>query len=271
MPPLRGILPSCRGKELAMSSGIETNAAFHQGRESLNAAGALHSLEEWFVNLAPVRGGAKVLDLGCGTGKLALPYASVVGKSGSVTGTDLAVDSVNKLNARARETGAAHVSAIVLDHADAVSHFANERFDLIVSSYAIYYASDTPGLIASLHSLLEPGGRVFVCGPGEGTNREILELSVKAGATDNEAPFPKGFLVPTDIERAAKPYARSSVHVLPNSVRFVSANELLTWWRSHAIYVPSVDAKVEALVHAHFETNPSFNLTKNVLGVMFDA
>lgn len=254
-----------------MSSGIETNAAFHQGRESLNAAGALHSLEDWFVNLAPAREGAKVLDLGCGTGKLAFPYASVVGKSGTVIGTDLAVDSVNKLNAHAREIGAEHVSAIVLAHADVVTHFASQRFDLIVSSYAIYYASDTPGLIASLHALLKPGGRVFVCGPGEGTNREILELAVKAGATDKEAPFPKGFLTESGIELAAKPYARSAVHVLPNSIRFGSAKELLTWWRSHAIYVPSVDAKVEALVNAHFETNSSFSLTKNVLGVMFDA
>ena len=43
--------------------------------------------------------------------------------------------------------------------------FADNTFDLISCSFAIYYAEDIPFTISEMHRVLKPGGRLFTTGP----------------------------------------------------------------------------------------------------------
>lgn len=256
--------------------------AAHRRREAVNAA-ARESLEAWAMSLAPAGAGAAVLDLGCGAGKLTIPYARAVGPSGRVLGVDIAPDSIAELLSRSAREGLANVSARVGNLDDFLENMqcaaANTRgpdardtaetFDLIVSSYAIYYASDTPGLIRSLASRLTEGGRVFVCGPGAGTNREMDEL-VRQAAPGAELPPPLAdFLSLEQMAAASTAYAKFETHRLGNAVRFDTAEALLAWWRNHNMYAPAADEAVTRAVREHFAEHGEFLLTKNVLGVLF--
>lgn len=249
-------------------ANLDRCGAAHRERALLNAA-AEKSLEDWAMSLAPAAPGQAVLDLGCGAGKLTLPYARLVGPGGRVLGVDIAPDSLAALERAAQEEGLTNLVARRGELDTIVRELEGERFDLILSSYAIYYASDVVELLRALAELLAPGGRVFVCGPGEGTNREMAEMT-RISAPEVSAPPPPGdFLSPEQITQAARAYAGAETHRLANTVRFRDAEAVLRWWRNHNMYAPAADAAVAAALREFFRDHDEFCLTKNVLGVLF--
>ncbi|MBN1555053.1 MAG: methyltransferase domain-containing protein [Phycisphaerae bacterium] len=240
----------------------------HRDREAVNTA-ARKSLEDWALSIAPAGAGMSVLDLGCGTGKLAVPYAQAVGPTGSVLGVDISPESVAELQRKTRRKELTNLRVRVGNLDEIESILAGETFDLIVSSYAIYYASDMPGLLRALAGRLTAEGRVFVCGPGEGTNHEMDELVRKAAPERNGARPLDDFLSLDQIGFVSQSYAKVEQHRLENAVSFDTARTLLSWWRNHSMHIPQADPAVESAVRSYFETHKAFLLTKNVLGVLF--
>ena len=255
-----------------MARQSDTCAHGHRSREQINADRAARSLEDWALSILPPRPGMRVLDLGCGTGKLLFPYAEGVLPGGSALGLDIAADSVARVNDLASHNGQTHVTAITGTLDDAVRTLQDRRFDAIVSSYAIYYATDMVGLLGDLRAILDDRGQVFVCGPGDGTNREMADLAraVAPDPTSCRPPEPD-FITPAQIDRAAAAYASAETFRLPNEVCFAEPEPLLRWWRNHSSYIQGAEAAVEAAVREHFNSRAEFRLTKNVLGVLFRA
>ncbi|MBN1942442.1 MAG: class I SAM-dependent methyltransferase [Phycisphaerae bacterium] len=240
----------------------------HRRRESVNAA-ARESLEDWALSIAPAAPGAAVLDLGCGTGKLAIPYAHAVGPTGNVLGVDISPGSIAELQTKAKREGLTNVAARAGNLDEIANESFDKPFDLIVSSYAIYYATDMPGLLRALAAKLTADGRVFVCGPGEGTNREMDEL-LRRAAPDVEPPEPLAdFISLEQIGEASSAYRKLETYRLANAVRFEDAEALLSWWRNHNMYLEAADQAVERALREHFAARGEFTLTKNVLGVLF--
>jgi len=255
-----------------MTGGKDRDAEAHKARANLNTAGALRSLEAWALAVAPAAAGESVLDLGCGRGKLLRPYAEQVLPGGSALGVDISEEAVAEVNAVAARDGADHVRARVGDLDTVAEDLAGQTFDLIVSSYASYYATDHVGLLTGLRGLLGARGRVFVCGSGEGTNEEMIAIGRSVAAGPDQAPAPVGdFLTPEEIARVGRAYADARPVRLPNQVRFADADALLRWWRNHNLFVPATASAVAERVREHFARHGEFTLTKNVLGVLLRA
>ena len=250
----------------------DTDARGHQTREQLNAAGALQSLEDWVLSIIPPEAGVHILDLGCGTGKLIFPYCDKILPGGTVLGLDISPESIAEVRAIATRSGVGNVEATTGELDNVVELLQDRRFDLIVSSYAIYYATDCSGLLGNLAGLLADGGQVFVCGPGDGTNREMTEIVQRVADDPGSCPPPQpDFIDPKQIARAAEAYASGETFRLPNAIRFTDPDRLLGWWRNHNSHVPAADAAVEKAIREFFQTRDEFQLTKNVLGVLFRA
>lgn len=241
-------------------------------RARINASKAKHDLEEWMIPLLPPLRSLQVLDLGCGTGKQLFRLAPLVSNEGQLLGVDISKDAVSAVNERAKTNGLRSVSAQQMAFDDCLHRLAIRHFDLIVSSYAIYYAQDTVTLLKGLPSILTAHGTVFVCGPGRGTNSEILDIINTLVLNTSEQLRPvDDFLGTTQIQEIAGAYSQFTVSRLKNQVLFDSADDVLSWWSQHNSFVPSVAAKVQEFIRAYFQTNNIFTLTKNVLGVRFDV
>lgn len=245
----------------------DTNALI--SRAQLNAAGAKHDLEEWILTLLPPLRGLHVLDLGCGTGKQVFRLAPLVTDAGSILGIDISPDAVAAVRQRAVAEGLRFVAARQLGLDDCLEHLADNRFDLIVSSYAIYYAQDLAGLLQGLRSLLNDGGTLFVCGPGEGTNREMQDLVMQY--TRNEVKRIPDFITAAGIDEVASVFSRHVIARLENKIAFDSDEAVLSWWRNHNSFDSTAVDAVGRYLNEHFSQNSSFELTKNVLGVRFDV
>ena len=59
---------------------------------------------------AGLRGGMRVLDVGCGAGDVSFLVAGIVGSSGSVVGCDRSDDAIRAATARAKQAGMHNVT-----------------------------------------------------------------------------------------------------------------------------------------------------------------
>jgi SAM-dependent methyltransferase len=100
--------------------------------------------------------GHAVLDVACGTGNATIPAAQT---GASVTGLDITPELFEDLRRRADEAGV----EVTLVEGDAEElPFADESFDVVVSTFGCMFAPDHRRTAAEIARVLKPGGRVGI-------------------------------------------------------------------------------------------------------------
>lgn len=108
--------------------------------------------------LAPAAG-ERILDIGCGTGRLTAEIASVPGIF--VTGLDR---SASMLAEAVRQEASGRMAFV---HGDGARLPFAAAFDAVFSAATFHWIADHPRLFAAIHGVLRPGGRLVAqCGGG---------------------------------------------------------------------------------------------------------
>jgi ubiquinone/menaquinone biosynthesis C-methylase UbiE len=109
--------------------------------------------------------GQRVLDIGAGTGLVALKAAERVG----VAGTIVAVDFARGMLARARLVCNASRPQVLLAQMDAeFLGFPEEDFDKVTCAFSLFQFVDMPEALIQMHRVLSPGGMVALSNWGPG-------------------------------------------------------------------------------------------------------
>ncbi|HJW08236.1 MAG TPA: methyltransferase domain-containing protein [Holophagaceae bacterium] len=147
--------------------------------------------EDLLLDAVPAGSGARVLDVGCGTGGTTLAFARRAGGGGCL-GVDISEPMIAAARARAAQAGAP-VDFLV---ADAGAHaFEPANFDVILSRFGVMFFGDPAGAFAHLRRAARDGAG--------------LRFAAWRGAAEN--PFM------TAAERAAAPLLPELPPRLPNA------------------------------------------------------
>jgi len=146
-----GQAPETRGKTIRW-------ARWYDIASWLMSFGRAPAIRRRIIALADPRPGERVLDVGCGTGTLAIDLKRRVGSPGEVRGIDAAAEMVAVSRSKARRAG------VQVDFQPAAIEqlpFADGTFDLVTSTFMLHHLPDDlkRAGIAEVRRVLKPGGR----------------------------------------------------------------------------------------------------------------
>ncbi|MGD0527877.1 MAG: methyltransferase domain-containing protein [Polyangiaceae bacterium] len=107
-----------------------------------------------------VASGDRVLDVGCGTGRLARWIAERVGPQGTVVGVDPLPERIAIANANA--PGGSSGPSFEVGQAENLGSFADESFDAVCLSAVFHWVENKPKALREIRRVLRPGGRMGV-------------------------------------------------------------------------------------------------------------
>lgn len=105
-----------------------------------------------------VRPGERVLDAGCGPGLLTRELARLAGAAGRVLAVDKSAEMLAVAGERCRGMAQVELRNAPIECLEE----ADGSFDVIACTQVLLYVADVPALLAGMHRLMAPGGRIAV-------------------------------------------------------------------------------------------------------------
>jgi ubiquinone/menaquinone biosynthesis C-methylase UbiE len=112
------------------------------------------------LTLGGIAPGMRVLDIGTGTGEVAILAGDLVGATGQVLGVDRSPVAIDYARSKTAERGITNVRFAVSDLSDdLVDALAGETFDAIVGRLVLAYQPSPDNVVRRMTRHLRPGGR----------------------------------------------------------------------------------------------------------------
>jgi SAM-dependent methyltransferase len=146
--------------------------------------GRASALRRRTVEIADIAPGERILDVGCGPGRLAILAGTVAGPTGEACGIDPAPEMIALARQKAKE---ARVGVRFEVGVIEALPYLDDRFDVVLSSLMLHHLSDELKRrgFAEIRRVLRPAGRVvavdFGATPGEGLGHIACVLGLRRG------------------------------------------------------------------------------------------
>ena len=176
---MHGAPPAAHTHQSLQTEGLTISwAARYDLLVQLLLFGQVDKLSAAIVDLARIRPGEKVLDVGCGTGNLAITARQKSDPSAQIFGTVAAPEMIEKAREKAAKAGAQvdFQPGLVED-----IHFPDNSLDVVMNSFMVHHL---PGELkqrafAEMQRVIKPGGRLLIIDfePPQGRlRRRVLSL-----------------------------------------------------------------------------------------------
>jgi arsenite methyltransferase len=113
------------------------------------------------LEMMKLRPGDAVLDVGCGTGRLALHVARALALSGSVTGLDPSPHRI-RLAGEKREAEGIPNASFAPGYGEDLSSLPDSGFDAVYYSAVFHWIGDKKAALREAYRVLKPGGTVGI-------------------------------------------------------------------------------------------------------------
>ena len=135
--------------------------------------GKERELREAIIRLAGLETGNDILDIGCGTGTLAITATRHVGMTGRVTGIDASPSMIARATRKAGKAGARATFQVAL--AENLP-FPDRRFDVVFSTLMLHHLprKTRQQCASEIKRVLRVGGRVVAVDFGRAKRRGLL-------------------------------------------------------------------------------------------------
>ena len=230
---------------------------------------ASRDFDEWCVRQFPaVPMPAKIMDLGCGTGKQVLLFSPLLSPKSEIVGLDLAGESLQNLAANYQAPPKLSFLEGSFDTLEQYPSLEADSFDLIYVAYALYYTQDLRTVLQQVHRLLKPGGTFWMIGPYSGTNDEFLRILRPLHEVE---PFMDYVFdaFPQEVIAICEELGFGSLKpsLLRNQVYFPDAESFLRYLSNSLFYRPGHDQEILNQVQEVCEREGRFAVSKNIVSL----
>ena len=196
------------------------------------------NIDVWTNELLQPKTGMKILDVGCGAGKLSFLFNEYTKGGAQITGGDFSNELLDKAREKNKQIGA-NIDFQFLDF-NKPFNFADNTFDLCTSAFAIYYASDLDFTFGEAHRVLRspdavsgnPGGRLFVSGPLP-ENKQMFYDIIKEATDATIPPMPGSSRFKGDIFNTInRIFAKTELHKFENHLTFPEVAPFIDYVRA---------------------------------------
>ena len=188
-------------------------------------------IDRWMLDTLKLQKGTKILDVGCGAGKLCFSFYNFLEGDCDITGGDVNAELLAQAHKENPLKANNQVKFIELNFNKAFDLSAN-TFDLLSCCFAIYYAEDIPFTISEMHRVLKPGGRLFSTGPMP-TNKQVFYDIIKEATGKPIPPMPGSSRYSTGILDAVKSLFTSvDLVIFENPLTFEDAEPFVSYTRA---------------------------------------
>jgi ubiquinone/menaquinone biosynthesis C-methylase UbiE len=164
---------------------LHSEARYYDFMAWILTRGRERSLREKLVHLARLQPGESVLDVGCGTGTLAIAAKRHVGSSGTVHGIDASPEMIARAEKKACSSGVDVSFDIGVVEA---LPFPDGQFDVVLNTLMFHHLPRAAWerCARKMRRVLKPGGRVLVVdfGRRDGATRGLLSHLHRHGHVD---------------------------------------------------------------------------------------
>jgi ubiquinone/menaquinone biosynthesis C-methylase UbiE len=123
--------------------------------------GRENKLRKKTLDMAQIKPGEKVLEVGCGTGTLTIAAGARTGTSGEAAGIDIAPEMIKAAKRKAKKRG-----ANITFQVSSIEHipYPDKRFEVVLGSFMIFHMPEETRIkgLAEIFRVLKTGGRLFI-------------------------------------------------------------------------------------------------------------
>lgn len=121
----------------------------------------LRRAQQGVVSLLDLRGGIKILDIGCGTGWALKLAADLINNNGSFYGADLSLKMIEKAEENFKGNGNFHFISANAESIPLEDNF----FDIIICTNSFHHYLNPLKAMEEMKRLLRAGGKVYILDP----------------------------------------------------------------------------------------------------------
>ncbi len=247
-----------------------TNTEFLEKRIQFNKKSA-RDYDEWLINeCPPLHINAKILDLGCGTGKQLSLFSKIFPHTVEFYGIDISKHSLDKAKKNIKH----HAFVLKQYSFEDYDKFLDREdfFDLIYSCYALYYCKPDHlyGLLQRIFSSLKKEGVFWVVGPYKNTNKELFEIIKKYYEIPSQVLYSLSKFYDDLLVYVSKVgFQKFSCSLFRNHVFFENIEDVLTYYKHTTYYNGQFLFHIKRDLKNIMKNNSIFSLTKEVISYKF--
>ncbi len=188
------------------------------------------NIDQWMLDILPLKAGQKILDVGCGAGKQCFSYFDHLKGAAEILGADVNKELLDQAKLENERRGA-NIKFMELDFNRDFT-LPSDSFDLLSCCFAIYYADDIPFTIREMHRVLRPGGVLFTSGPMP-DNKKLFYDIIREATQKTIPPMPGSSRYASEIYTTIKNiFSSTELHVFENHLSFETVEPFIEYTRA---------------------------------------